>query len=387
MLDWLIVGGGIQGTYLSHYLVNKKGVAREKLRVLDPYEIPLARWDHLTRNTGMAYLRSPRVHHLDLSPSSIDDFVKTNMLNTYPSYLGDYRRPAYHLFQDHTRYTLEKYQLAELRLRGQATDIQVCEQGFQLETDQGNLTARRVVLALGRTHLHYPEWATCLGSQPGTVNHLFEYEFSCSHLPTWSHCVVVGGGITAVQTALQLAERQPGRVTLLMRHRVRVRDLDSSAGWMGPKELDKFKKKPIDRRRVLIQRARNRGSIPSDVYLQLQQALRQGRLQLCQSEVGTAKQLGQAVELTLINGERLITDRLILATGFDQHRPGGAWLDAIIQKLNLRCAACGYPIVDHHLQWLDGLHVMGPLAELQVGPVAPNIIGGRMAAERIGRSS
>jgi cation diffusion facilitator CzcD-associated flavoprotein CzcO len=199
--------------------------------------------------------------------------------------------------------------------------------------------------------------------------------------------VVVGGGITAVQTALQLAERQPGRVTLLMRHRVRVRDLDSSAGWMGPKELDKFKKKPIDRRRVLIQRARNRGSIPSDVYLLLQQALRQGRLQLCQSEVGTAKQLGQAVELTLINGERLITDRLILATGFDQHRPGGAWLDAIIQKLNLRCAACGYPIVDHHLQWLDGLHVMGPLAELQVGPVAPNIIGGRMAAERIGRSS
>lgn len=385
MLEWLIIGGGIQGTYLSHYLVNKKGVSREKLRVLDPYEIPLARWNHLTSNTGMQYLRSSRVHHIDLQPSSMDSFLKLSGTHYLP-YLGTYYRPPYQMFQDHASHTIEKYDLAQLRVAGWAEGLRCLGKGFRVETSNGSIKASRVVLAIGRTSLHYPNWTHNLQWQQSPINHIFEMDFQPEKLPNWTHCVVVGGGITAVQTALRLAAHQPGTVTLTMRHGLRVRDLDAPPGWMGPKELDKFKKKTWERRRVLIRRARNRGSIPPDVHLQLQQALRQGSLQLCQSEVGTAKQLGQAVELTLINGERLITDRLILATGFDQSRSGGSWLDAIIQHLNLRCAACGYPIIDHHLQWMDGLYVMGPLAELQVGPVAPNIIGGRMAAERIGRS-
>lgn len=49
----------------------------------------------------------------------------------------------------------------------------------------------------------------------------------------------------------------------------------------------------------------------------------------------------------------------------------------------LRCALCGYPIVDPQLRWCEGLHVTGPLAELELGTMAPNIRGARMAAERL----
>jgi hypothetical protein len=73
----------------------------------------------------------------------------------------------------------------------------------------------------------------------------------------------------------------------------------------------------------------------------------------------------------------------LLATGFDGARPGSPWLDEIIDWFDLPIADCGYPIVDQQLQWQRGLHVTGSLAELELGPPAANIVGGRLAAERL----
>jgi hypothetical protein len=52
VLSWLIVGGGIHGTLLSRHLT-AAGVARDRLRVLDPDVQPLDRWNHRTEATGM----------------------------------------------------------------------------------------------------------------------------------------------------------------------------------------------------------------------------------------------------------------------------------------------------------------------------------------------
>ena len=49
----------------------------------------------------------------------------------------------------------------------------------------------------------------------------------------------------------------------------------------------------------------------------------------------------------------------------------------------LPTADCGYPFVDLALQWAKGLYVMGPLAELEIGPAAANLGGGRIAVKRI----
>ena len=50
---------------------------------------------------------------------------------------------------------------------------------------------------------------------------------------------------------------------------------------------------------------------------------------------------------------------------------------------SLPCARCGYPIVDPSLRWHPGVYVSGPLAELELGPVARNIAGARRAGDRI----
>lgn len=79
----------------------------------------------------------------------------------------------------------------------------------------------------------------------------------------------------------------------------------------------------------------------------------------------------------------LSTSMILLATGFEGRRPGGAWLDRAITDLGLSCGGCGYPLVDRALRWHPNVFVTGPLAELKVGPASRNISGARMAARRI----
>lgn len=76
MLDWLIIGGGIHGTHLAHVLVNQCGFSADAIRILDPHEALLAAWSQRTTNTGMRYLRSPRVHHIDLDYRSLERFAQ-----------------------------------------------------------------------------------------------------------------------------------------------------------------------------------------------------------------------------------------------------------------------------------------------------------------------
>lgn len=75
-LDWLIVGGGVHGTHLSHVLVNRAGVAPDRVRVLDPQEHPLETFWRVTSATGMRDLRSPGVHHADLHSYALRRFAK-----------------------------------------------------------------------------------------------------------------------------------------------------------------------------------------------------------------------------------------------------------------------------------------------------------------------
>ena len=108
-----------------------------------------------------------------------------------------------------------------------------------------------------------------------------------------------------------------------------------------------------------------------------------GAMRRLRDEVVGAAAAGGGVELGLGSGDRLCGDGILLATGFHPRRPGGGLLDGTIGRLGLECAACGYPVVDSSLRWGPGLYVTGPLAELEIGPVARNILGARLAGERL----
>jgi len=51
MIDWLIIGGGIHGTYLGNLLTGQLGVRRDDVRVLDPNHAPNWRDGPLTHKT------------------------------------------------------------------------------------------------------------------------------------------------------------------------------------------------------------------------------------------------------------------------------------------------------------------------------------------------
>ncbi|HTP29738.1 MAG TPA: FAD-dependent oxidoreductase [Anaeromyxobacteraceae bacterium] len=391
MLDWLIIGGGVHGTHLSYHLTTIERVPRERLRVLDPNEAPLARWDACTANCGMAFLRSPGSHHLDVNPWALMQFANSRFPASSSFLAGYHRRPALALFRAHAQHVIERHRLAELRLRGHAVAVDDTSRGLRVETTQGAIEARRVIIAIGASEQPlWPAWARELRGGGNPVDHVYDPGFQRTALSSWSRLVVVGGGLGAVQTALALAREAPGTVTLLMRHGIREHEFDTDTAWTDGAHIDAFTwERDLEKRRQVIAAARHRGSVPREIRAELCRAIARDQLAIEIGEVDAADRMADGwIRLGIESDQRaLFADRVVLATGFAPDRPGGAWLDRTIAELGLGCAACGYPLVDRSLRWHPGLYVSGALAELEIGPAARNIVGARLAAARISEAA
>ena len=389
MLDWLLIGGGIHGTYLALYLTQRKGIPADRVRVLDPFPQPLALWQQFTRNTGMSYLRSSHAHNLHFDPFSLITFTRTQAGLPLADFIEPYGRPSLTLFNTHSQRLIDRYRLQALRLTGRAQGLQRIDAGWRVETDSGSLDAPNVILAFGNTERpHWPQWAQEVRQWNENIHHLFDPHYTRSAID--GATVVVGGGITAAQVATTLALEAPGTVTLLMRHAPRLHQFDADLGWITHQYLDGFyQETDYARRRDMIRSARHRGSMPADVARELNMAVQHGLLDLRIDEVSRVVRFTESgssnrMVLELSGGAALVADQIILATGFESSRPGGTWLDAAVAHHGLPQAADGFPIVDGRLCWAPGLFVSGALAELEIGPVARNFVGVKLAAERIG---
>lgn len=385
MLDWVIVGGGVHGTHAS-LVLTARGVPRDRLRVVDPHEEPLARWEECTRNTGMGFLRSPSVHNLGLEPFALDRFARSPEGRPFRAFRAPYDRPSLDLFREHVRHVVELSRLREMRIRTRAKGLRAVPGAWCVETDEGALEARHVLLALGLSEQPmWPAWAREAKTAGLDVEHLFTPGFDLWSEPAGGPIAVVGGGISAAQAATALADDGEVPVFLLRRHPLRVHQFDSDPGWLGPLHLSGFRALPPGpERRRAIDAARHRGSVPPEVASRLSAAVRQGTLSVHEAEVLSASPDGAVgASLRLSSGETVVVRHVVLATGFDRSRPGRPWLDGAVSAHDLPCSTCGYPLVDRSLRWAPGLHVTGPLAELEIGPVARNIAGARMAAERL----
>jgi len=390
MLDWLIIGGGIHGTYLSLYLTQRKSIAPDRIRVLDPYPQPLALWHHFTANTGMSYLRSSHAHNLHFDPFSLITFTRTRAGQPLADFIEPYGRPSLELFNTHSQLLIERYKLEALRETGRAQGLQRLTNGWRVETDSGSLDAQNVILAFGNTERpHWPTWACEAQAAGANIHHLFDPNYN--RTAPEGETLVVGGGITSAQVATTLSIQSPGSITLLMRHEPRLHQFDADLGWITHQYLDAYHQETdYTRRRDMIRGARHRGSMPGDVARELDQAVQHGLLDLRIDEIVHVRlsdnKQSKSMTVELASGEKLTVDHLILATGFETNRPGGDWLDEAINQYALPLAPDGFPMVDQRLCWSSGLFVSGSLAELEVGPVARNFVGVKLAAERIGDS-
>jgi uncharacterized NAD(P)/FAD-binding protein YdhS len=382
MLDWLIIGGGIHGVHLAHVLIHGQGLSPDAVRILDPHERLLAVWSQRTQNTGMCHLRSPRVHHIDIVPSSLEYFAREEGVDSPDLWIAPYGRPLYSLFQRHCQHVINRYNLSGLHIRGQAVALHRVEGGWCVETADDRLIARQVLLATGRQKPVIPDWAKQLIAQDAPLQHVLDMSFDRRHIATSETVMVVGGGISAGQIALSLMDNHT--VTITTRHPFRHHDFDSGPCWLGPKCMDAFSQADYRSRREMIGEARQPGTLARDVYKAVDAAIQSGQMHHYQGEIIAAELMNDhRILLTFLDGSTHSADHIVLATGLEAVPPGQTWLADAMTRYRLPVATCGYPIVDHTLCWAEGLYVSGPLAELELGPASANIAGARVAAKRL----
>lgn len=379
--DWLIIGGGIHGVHIAARLVGEVGVDPRRLRIIDPGDRLLDRWRACTATTGMRHLRSPSVHNLDMSPWSLRRFAGDPKSQKRGLFAAPYNRPSVKLFNAHCDYVIDAFDLQALHVQERAVECTVDCDGVEVQLSNGEaLAARQVVLAIGSSEQpRWPDWAP---RGDARIQHVFEPGFD--GWPSSNETVVVvGGGISAGQIALRLL-KEKHVVHLVSRHALRKHQFDSDPGWLGPRFMKGFRReRDVDRRRVLINDARNRGSMSPDVHRALRRAIGRGQLHWHQSDIHGFETWAGGLGLRLADGAVLDAQRILLATGFSARRPGGAMVDRLVESASLPCAECGYPIVDAALRWHPRVHVCGPLAELELGPASRNIAGARQAGDRL----
>ena len=380
-IDWLIIGGGIHGVHIAARLLGETDINPEQIRIVDPGERLLERWQTSTATTGMSHLRSPSVHHLGLNAASLQRFAGKRKRRKTGLFAPPYDRPALALFNAHCEQIIEHFDLADLHLRARARACAVECDSVRVALSTGEeILAQQVVLAMGASE--QPEWPEWAHPDDARVHHVFEPSFD--GWPSATETVVVfGGGISAAQVSLRLAA-EGHQVHLVSRHALREHQFDSDPGWLGPKLMAGFNREPdVDRRRAMISEARHRGSVPPDVERALRRAIASEELLWHESEVLELAADDTHRTMRLASGAELKADRVLLATGFAARRPGGALVDQLAASASLPCASCGYPIVDSALRWHPRVYVSGPLAELELGPSSRNIAGARRAAERL----
>ena len=386
--SWVIIGGGVHGVHLALMLREHHGLEPEQVCILDPHDAPLARWSMCAQSTGMRYLRSPAVHHLAPDPWSLRDFAKRR--DTW-DFRAPYDRPSTALFRAHTEWLCEEAAIERSWCQGRALAVLPNADRVRVLTHGGELVASRVALALGSGDaVCWPAWAAPWRRRPERARHIFEpgCVLALDDLRPNEPVAVIGGGISAAQLAARIADTG-AHVTLITRHPLRIHQFDSASGWLGPKLMSGFsRQRSMETRRELIQMARYRGSMPRDVLNDLRRAQRRGRVRVIEAYVRAAlERAGDAtIMLDLDRAPHTCqVTRVFLATGFAPGRPGGALVGGLASVLPT--APCGFPIVDEALRWHPRVHVLGPLAELELGPTSRNISGARRAAERIVRSS
>ncbi|WP_347553196.1 NAD(P)-binding domain-containing protein (plasmid) [Pseudalkalibacillus hwajinpoensis] len=378
MYEWIIIGGGIHGCTLATSLLKSGKIKKEEMLIIDPHSGPLERWKERTERIQMPFLRSPSVHHIDVSPFSLEKYAKTTQYDK-PFY-GYYDRPSLDLFNEHATSVLKEANLQDVWRQTKVMQVSKQNPFWEIETeDQHIYYAKNSVIAIGNNDLNYPSW----GENMSSGFHLFDPALNMQSIKP--PLLIVGGGITAAHAAISLSHRFPGEVTLITRHPFRIHDFDSDPGWLGPKYLSAYSKiKDYDERRKMIQQARHRGSIPSELYNRLLHLKKHENLFMIQSEIETA--CSESNVFMTREAKKLRPATVLFATGFKASLSNQSWLLNLIAKENLICANCGYPIVEESLEWCPHLFVMGPLAELEIGPASRNIIGARKAAERIIKS-
>jgi thioredoxin reductase len=387
----VIIGGGLHGVHMAHRLSRALGWSAREMLIVDPAPAPLSRWRTIASRIGLQRLRSTRAHHLGWHVHELKE-CELALLRS-GGHVGEhgaapYHQPSWELFDAHASHIVDVSDVRESWCRGRVSGMWREGGHWVVEWQDGQCRAMHVILAIGRTEwAHWPAWARTLQQDGASIQHVFASIEAPWQVGEAQRVAVVGRGMSALQLAMALVS-QGKDVQLIARGPVQESWFDADPGWVGPRRMRTFWEEPdLAARRAMIVDARETGTVPPPLARAFQECLATSPLLSMQegNVLAAHAKHGQSL-LSLDSGVCVKADAVLLATGTTSARPGGTWLDQVIAREQLSVAGCGFPVPDESCRWSDGLYVMGALAELFLGPTAPNIIGARMAAIRIVRS-
>ncbi len=384
-VQWLVVGGGIHGTYVARELL-EAGVPRAEIALVDSHGELLASFRRKARACGMDTLRSNYVQHIGPSPFGLQRFAEArNRDDELVPTRNSQPRPTVDLFLGYADYVIERFDLDELVSEATVTGIERDGQ-LVVDTTVGTIRAERVVLAVGHgDRYHRPTWAR---DQP-RVEHVWDNTNRPDSVVEHDETVwVIGGGITAGQVVTTVADSVES-VTLCTRHSIREALREANPRWLNwtyiedeLHTLSAGSKARFER----VQRARNDGTMPPYLTRELETIQ---NVTIRRDEIEDVVRTGDGLLVSPRRRRGEHVDRIILATGFEpvfEH----PFVGSVADSLSLQRGHRGVPVLDDQtLAWrteageCSRVLVTGKLAEATVGPFAGNIPGARRAAERI----
>lgn len=383
--DIAVIGAGPHAMTVVTHLLQKRQQLRQRLLVFDPSGTWMQQWQNQFAAFEIPHLRSPAVHHPDPNPYALRQFAQSRSHELYPPY----DLPGTILFQDFCQELIDRWSLHQHVVAAKVVRIEPIKQHFRprfrlwLENEQ-SIVARRVILATGGGKPQIPAWVQQTSFCPQErICHSCNVDLRNLQL-NGETVLIIGGGLTSGHLALGAIARG-AKVILMSRRCLQEKLFDADPGWLGPKYLKSFWAEPDwETRAELIQNARSGGSMTPAIMLQLRRAQHRGLAKLMEKcQVTSATWQCNHWQISCDDGGKHECDRIWLATGTKINITAEPLLTEIIEHYPIPTAK-GLPVLDPHLRWVGcELFVTGGLAALQIGPVARNLSGGRMASERI----
>ena len=416
-IDLAIIGAGVQALTLTTHLLQKSTKHYHKFLVFDPSRTWMNQWQQQFAAQQIPYLRSPVVHHPAPHPYQLRTFAENRPDELFPPF----DRPGTKLFNDFCHEVIQRWNLADKIYPAKVIQIlpttSYSRPRFQLVLNTGEtIIVRKVVLATGSGKVQLPDWVEKIISDypPDKLCHSQQVNLNQLNI-TGERILIIGGGLTSGHLA-KGAINLGATVTLMTRKQLQSKIFDAAPGWLGPKYLKDFHAQTDWYIRYeQIQQARNGGSMTPEMILQLSRAANEGKITIdecCQvRDAQWQDNLWQVYchnnskhqhgDCTWLTGDTRVRgnlepralgnpavprhqfNRIWLATGTRFNAQAHPLLQNVLETYPTEIVN-GLPVLDEHLRLpKSNFFIMGGLAALQIGPVARNIGGGKMACERI----
>ena len=354
--------------------------------------------DLFDKNALLAYAVKTGRDKTDLLESGCADVKSLQSLGE--SQIGLWKLPSTELFMDFCLDLSKQLAHAHDYIQGAVVDIHKQDEHeenlednlFHIQLQDGNqVRAKAVILALGTAGRSI---VPCGLQDAPRVHQWTEINEVPSKKATMQHVLVIGGGLTAVQSALLILRKNPNsRCVLCSRRELVERHFDINVEWFDRRTANKcmadFYHLPIDQRLLLLKESRGGGSVPPIYMKELVTFEKTGRLQVKVGNaeyVDTGEQRQDDTMSVSIEGCIYNFDEIVLACGSKPNCTDNPLVGRLVERWPIDIIG-GFPSITEDCKWTtDKLFVVGSLGSLNIGPDAGNLMGIRRAAQIVTNS-